>query len=108
MSDLQRKKKATLKKRATDLAKRAPINHNPFCKKFDYGNAEGRDGYWDSHDVMNQTEDCMDVLDALFGDRFQYLFLFEKNMVLLFLFVSFSVVVAENDTIARGRVASLP
>ena len=48
---------------------------NPFVRAFDYG--KNREGYWSAADLVKQIEDQLDVLHALYGDEFQFLFLFD-------------------------------
>ena len=50
---------------------------SPFSRKIDYGC--NKEGYWSYEDMVLQLEDCVDVLKALNGDKFDYCFLFDHS-----------------------------
>eukprot|EP00957_Ditylum_brightwellii_P089841 6842116-Ditylum_brightwellii.AAC.1 len=49
-----------------------------FTCLFQYGNADGKEGYWSYNHIILQLEDVLDVLYIAYGDKFDYLFLFDK------------------------------
>ena len=50
---------------------------SPFSRKLEYGNS--KDGYWSYEDMVLQLEDCVDVLKAINGDKYDYCFLFDHS-----------------------------
>ena len=66
---------AATKKRGN--AKKEDLKSSPFSKKFEYG--ANKDGYWTYEDMVLQLEDCVDVLKALNGDKYDYCFLFDHS-----------------------------
>ena len=50
---------------------------SPFKRKIQYGAA--KEGYWSYEDMFIQVEDCIDCLNALYGNSYQYLFLFDHS-----------------------------
>ena len=58
-------------------SKKNDLQSSPFVRKFQYGaNAEG---YWSYEDMILQLEDCIDVLHALFGNEYNFLFPFDHS-----------------------------
>jgi hypothetical protein len=52
---------------------RKALTSNPFIDEFDYGT--NKDDYWGyNHNMVLQTEDCMDVLRACFDDMYDFYF----------------------------------
>jgi hypothetical protein len=47
----------------------------PSLYLFDFG--KNREGYWDGDKMLEQTDEFIDVLEFLFGDRYQLLFQFD-------------------------------
>ena len=52
------------------------INESPFVKLFEYG--ANKDGYWNYEWMVIQTEDCIDVLQALYP-QYDYVFMFDHS-----------------------------
>ena len=49
-----------------------PLKHSPFTRKLEYDiNSEG---YWTYHNMVVQLEDVTDVLKALYGTQFHFIF----------------------------------
>lgn len=48
-----------------------------FVWEFDYG--KNKEGYWNYSYMVIQLEDCVDVVRALYGDDFEYVFLFDHS-----------------------------
>ena len=53
------------------------LETSPFSIKFEYGNS--KNGYWSYEDMVLQLEDCVDVLRAINGDKYDYCFLFDHS-----------------------------
>ena len=56
------------KSEKTDLQKFE--KDNPFVRKFMYGSGQSKDGYWSYEHLVVQLEDCLDILQCLYGDQF--------------------------------------
>jgi hypothetical protein len=56
-----------------------PLATDPFIRLFEYGNAEGKEGYWSYDHMVLQQEDILDVLTVTFGDKFDYLFVYDHS-----------------------------
>ena len=54
-----------------------PLKDSPFVRKFQYG--LNYDGYWNYHHMVIQFEDVVDVLKALYGDTYHFLFFFDHS-----------------------------
>ena len=50
------------------------LDKDPFIRYFVYGNADGKEGYWSYDHMILQLEDVLDVLYAIFGVKYDYLF----------------------------------
>jgi len=55
------------------------LNSDPFIQLFEYGNAEGREGYWSYDHMILQVEDVLDVLYVAFGDKYDFVPLFDHS-----------------------------
>ena len=55
-----------------------PLKSSPFLKKFEYGNGESDEGYWNYDHLAVQLEDCCDVLEILYPD-YAYMFQFDHS-----------------------------
>lgn len=55
------------------------MEEDPFVRLFQYGNSEGKEGYWSYEHMVTQLEDCLDVLTVVNGKRYAYLFLFDHS-----------------------------
>ena len=53
------------------------LTTTPFKRFMQYGNMS--DGYWLYEDMIIQVEDCVDCLKALYGNTYNYLFLFDHS-----------------------------
>jgi hypothetical protein len=59
-------------------ANKAPLTKElNFVYEFDYG--KNKEGYWNYNYMVIQLEDCVDVVKALYGDQFEYVFLFDHS-----------------------------
>jgi hypothetical protein len=54
-----------------------PLTESPFVRQFEYG--ANSDGYWSYNHMVLQLEDCVDVLNHLYGSDYDYLFLFDHS-----------------------------
>ena len=57
--------------------KKDPLKHSPFVRKFEYG--ANSEGFWTYQHMVLQFEDVVDVLKALYGDRYTFLFFFDHS-----------------------------
>ena len=55
------------------------LKESPFSRKLEYGSS--KDGYWSYEDMVIQLEDCVDVLKALNGGKYDYCFLFDFYLI---------------------------
>ena len=60
-----------------DTTKKNNFGESPFIRKLWYGS--NNKGYWTGNHMIFQLEDCMDCLDVIFGDRFDFVFLFDHS-----------------------------
>ena len=58
-------------------ADKQDLEISPFSRKIEYRNS--KDGYWSYEDMVLQLEDCVDVLRAINGYKFDYCFLFDHS-----------------------------
>ena len=58
-------------------ADKQDLEISPFSRKIEYGNSKDR--YWSYEDMVLQLEDCVDVLRAINGYKFDYCFLFDHS-----------------------------
>jgi hypothetical protein len=58
---------------ATGEIKKNPLAISPFIQEFEYGRSN--QGYW-IYQWKIQLNDCVDVLDILFGEHYEFLFCF--------------------------------
>ena len=56
---------------------KTPLETSPFIRKFEYG--ANSEGYWNYNHMVIQFEDVVDVLKALFADKYEYLFYFDHS-----------------------------
>ena len=56
---------------------KCPLTSSPFIQKFDYG--INSDGFWNYNHMVVQFEDVVDVLKALHGDTFEFLFFLDHS-----------------------------
>lgn len=68
-------------KRCADLLEiniaKKDLNESPFVRMFAYGkNAEG---YWKNEHMAIQFEDCLDCVMALYGDKYDFAFLYDNS-----------------------------
>ena len=54
-----------------------PITTSPFVRSFEYG--ANSEGFWTYHHIVLQFEDVVDVLKALYGDSYCFLFFFDHS-----------------------------
>ena len=66
---------ATIKKNH----KKSDLLEDPFVRFFEYGNVEGKEGYWTYEHMVLQLEDCLDVLYSIHKNKYSYLFLFDHS-----------------------------
>ena len=55
------------------------MTEDPFIRSLRYGNSDGKEGYWNYDHLIVQLEDCIDVMLALNGNKYDYLFLFDHS-----------------------------
>ena len=53
------------------------LKESPFVRQLEYG--VRKEGYWTYESMVLQLEDCIDVLKALHGEEFDYVFLFDHS-----------------------------
>ena len=54
-----------------------PLTRSQFVVEFEYG--ASNQGYWDYNHMVLQLEDCIDCLQALHGDKYDFMFLFDHS-----------------------------
>jgi hypothetical protein len=54
-----------------------PLTSTPFIQEFEYG--KNNDGYWTYQWMVCQLDDCVDVLKTLFGNQYDFLFMFDHS-----------------------------
>ena len=54
-----------------------PLMTSPFIQEFEYG--KNNDGYWTYQWMVCQLDDCVDVLKTLFGNQYDFLFMFDHS-----------------------------
>ena len=54
-----------------------PLTTSPFLRKFDYG--LNQDGYWSYDTMVLQFEDCIDTIQAIYGDRYDTAWYFDHS-----------------------------
>jgi transposase len=57
--------------------RKEPLMEHNFVQYFEYG--KENEGYWTYDYMVLQLEDCVDVLKVAFGDRYDFLFLFDHS-----------------------------
>jgi hypothetical protein len=60
-------------------ANKKDLEEDPFIRLFEYGNVDGKEGYWTYDHMVLQLEDVIDTLHAAFGNKFDVLFLFDHS-----------------------------
>jgi hypothetical protein len=50
---------------------------SPFVRWLDYG--QNSDGYWNYHHMIIQFEDIVDVLKALYAQKYNFIFYFDHS-----------------------------
>ena len=58
-------------------ASKEKLTESPFSRKLEYGSL--KEGYWSYEDMVIQLEDCVDVLKAINGEKYDYCFLFDHS-----------------------------
>jgi hypothetical protein len=58
-------------------AEKRPLDSTPFNRELQYGS--NLDGYWCYEHMVLQLEDCIDVLQAIHGELYEYVFLFDHS-----------------------------
>ena len=66
-------------KRVLHSAEKSPLLEDPFIRLFEYGNAEGKEGYWNYDHMMIQVEDVVDVLFVVYGTKFDIVLLLDHS-----------------------------
>ena len=56
-----------------------PLEEDPFIKLFEYGNSDGKEGYWTYDHMICQVEDILDVLFVVYGIKYDILLLFDHS-----------------------------
>ena len=59
-------------------AEKDDLESDPLVREFSYGNAEGKQGYWNYNHIVIQMEDVVDVLSVLHPD-YDICFLFDHS-----------------------------
>jgi hypothetical protein len=59
--------------------KKSDLDEDPFVQFFEYGTADGKQGYWSYDHMILQLEDVLDCLAAVFGSKYEFLFLFDHS-----------------------------
>ena len=59
-------------------AEKDDLESDPLVREFSYGNAEGKQGYWNYNHIVIQMEDLVDVLSVLHPD-YDICFLFDHS-----------------------------
>jgi hypothetical protein len=54
-----------------------PLTISPFIQEFEYG--QSNQGYWTYQWMVCQLDDCVDVLNVIFGEQYEFLFLFDHS-----------------------------
>ncbi len=55
---------------------KSPLTESPFVGTFEFG---GTNGYCTGHHTILQTEDCIDCLKVIFGEKYETVFLFDHS-----------------------------
>eukprot|EP00957_Ditylum_brightwellii_P157588 11994787-Ditylum_brightwellii.AAC.1 len=66
-------------KRVLQPAETPPLLEDPFIRLFEYGNTEGKEGYWNYDHMVIQVEDVVDVMFAVHGTRFDIVLLLDHS-----------------------------
>ena len=53
------------------------LHCSPFVRKLNYG--ANNEGYWSYDDMILQVEDCIDTLNTINGEKYEYLFIFDHS-----------------------------
>jgi len=59
-----------------DTTEKRALTESPFVRTFEFG---GSNGYWTGSHTIIQTEDCIDCLKVLFGEKYETVFLFDHS-----------------------------
>ncbi|KAL7525012.1 hypothetical protein ACHAXR_003180, partial [Thalassiosira sp. AJA248-18] len=60
-----------------DKTKKHKLTESPFIRKLWYGS--NNEGYWTGNHMIVQLEDCMDCLQVLYADAFEFVFMFDHS-----------------------------
>mmetsp|Transcript_27620 Transcript_27620/g.59008 ORF Transcript_27620/g.59008 Transcript_27620/m.59008 type:complete len:743 (+) Transcript_27620:485-2713(+) len=60
-----------------ETTKKKDLTESPFVRKLWYGS--NNEGYWTGNHMIVQLEDCMDCLTVLFGETYDFVFLFDHS-----------------------------
>ena len=66
-------------KRILSKTEKGDLEDDPFIRLFQYGNSDGKEGYWSYDHMVIQLEDVIDVLFVAFGKKYVFLFLFDHS-----------------------------
>jgi hypothetical protein len=64
---------------ATDIhgtTEKRALTESPFVRTFEFG---GNNGYWTGSHTIIQTENCIDCLKVIFGEKYETVFLFDHS-----------------------------
>ena len=54
-----------------------PLKSSPFVRNLEYG--ANLEGYWGYDNIIEQLEDCIDVVKTLYGDEFKTIWMFDQS-----------------------------
>ena len=57
--------------------KKGDLKESPFIRKLWYG--ANNEGYWTGNHMIVQLEDCIDCLDVMYGDEYDFVFMFDHS-----------------------------
>ena len=57
--------------------KKADLTESPFIRKLEYGS--NKEGYWTGNHMIVQFEDCIDCLKVVYGEEYDFVFLFDHS-----------------------------
>ena len=58
-------------------AKKKRLDESPFVRLFEYG--ANKEGYWTGNHMILQLEDCIDCLKTIYGNSYDFIFLFDHS-----------------------------
>ena len=59
------------------ITKKKDLTESPFVRLLEYG--ANKEGYWTGNHMIIQLEDCIDCLDVLYGEEYEFVFLFDHS-----------------------------